>query len=1217
MNEHEIKELEEIRNTIVRKNEKGEHYSTSVINTVLLFGHFVLYACIVVVHFSYRHDDFTSCFHQSFSAVVKNVYASVGDIGVIQRDLSGMTRVCNYGRIHFLRYELEEGGSNYVLSFYNSSSSTYVDYSVAFHKLFHSTIFKCESSISIGHAYHWYEWLVFLLLNMSALGVAYRKCISGGKNMNILHLCLVVLIDLSILYEQFIDTVENYSVHEKGVDLIICFYYLFLIINVLKELSNHWKVLFIPVEIIRTTVTHNYMLLLFLLNFLLLILINYFSSGEKLKAYFSSVFTFHDDSKYKNEFLYNFFVVIIYTFFFVPMITVASTATTFLLINKYEDLFEFKPRKSHLWAKLREYFFFLKEKNQTETPERRKEMTYEEYEEKKIKIDILKIGSILFFFLFFIFFVLKIFFDQNTMTHLDAHYSHQLGAPFVTKEGGEKSFDTLTHTSEYLQFLSAVVINNIMRNNKNLDNKNLFKLEAAFEGQNIFVYEDVFHIFPYDVLVKISDGKAVSDEIAVENPLLSDEPATDAHELREYEDTLDNRKEAIKHYDAYALLYNFEHSLFILLNASFNVQSNGLFRQTKDVFIQEMTEFKNPQYRTKLIILIFLLIVTVGYLLLVMYMLYYVRNRFFLVFFSFFFIICLCFFSFNFMTLKSVSHSYDYVENIKNRNIAETFNLNKLGKFKSLLDDLLRIKVSKFYGNLFCHIILVTIVLKIYCFFFVNYFVSFTKYKFHFLLVTASVFIFVCLMSLLSSYTYLNANLGLQKWTMLFYHVQTSEKYFAYELLSTFIFFFFLFYITSIYLYIYLKKNENPVTVKLKEDEDNSLPFDDVVLDDLVLDDHDILLHFKAILYTIDKTFEKVRILWERHQVGQLLNQQIQWYNQYCYEKALQENLLNWYVSNGCVRQEGGQLVQPPQPSGLFDGGVAGQVGSVAVVNREVGNDQGGVPLSGFIEPTNQGGGPETNSHEMNTQRLQGEQGGDQSSLHDEEEVDAVAATSQRYNEFEMVQKTTNMNLFFTKLLNGKYDFSFLHEQRGENAPGGANAVGGNRHNGQGKKRLLDFLRKGVYDKTAVGRRDKKKEQNRTKLKYMLTNLVEDLANIEKIKMAFTYALFLKIKRHILMRNIRQVNRVTGELKAEYENRVLYKKHLINLQQKMANEIDEMERDILIRNKLKGTLIHVIEEGTFYLKDEKDIKDPAESTPQPAPGALDEEILPEKQQKMM
>ncbi|EUD66229.1 hypothetical protein C922_03424 [Plasmodium inui San Antonio 1] len=1231
MDEHEINNLEQIRNAILRKNEKGGHHYTSVINTILLVAHFVLYASIVFVHFSHRNDDFTTCFHEAFSSVVKNEYVSTPDIVVIQTELSDMIQVFNYGRVGFLKYELE-GSKNYALSFYNASANTYVEYSVAFHELFNSTIFKWQSSISIRHCYHWYEWVLFLFLNMSAVVVAYRRCI-----MNILHFFLVALIDLSILYEQFIGTVENFSVHEKGVDLLICSYYLLLILNVLKKLSTHWKVLVIPVQIIQTTVQQNYMLLLFLLSFLPLILINYFSSGEKFQGYFSSVFIFQDDSKYKNEFVYNFFVVIIYSFFFVPMITVASTATTFLLINNHRDPFEFKPRSCHLWVKLREYFFFLKEKNQRV----KKRGAVLREKKKKIKIDILKIGSVILFFLFLIFFVLKIFFDQNTMTHLEAHYAHQLEAPFVTKAGGEKSFDTLTQPSEYLQFLSAVVIDNIMRNKKNLDNKKLFKLEAAFEGQNIFVYEDVFHIFPYDVLVKISDGEAVSEEIAVENPLLSDAPATDAHALRQYEDTFDNRKEAIKHYDAYSLLYNFENSLFILLNASFNVQSNGLFRQTKDVFIQEMNEFKNAQYRTKLIILIFLLIATAGYLLLVMYTLYYMRNRFFLLCFGFFFAICVCFFSFNFMTLKSMSHSYDYIEHIKDRNIADTFYLNKLGKFKSLLEDLLRIKGCKFYENFFCHIILVTIVLKIYCFFFFNYFLSFIKYKFHFLFVTASVFIFVSLTSLLSSYTYSNTSIGLQKWTMLFYHVQTSKKYFAYELLISFIFFFFLFYITSIYLYIFLKKNENKVTVKLKESQENSLPFDD-----LVLDDHDILLHFKAILYTIDKTFEKVRILKERYEVGQLLNQQIEWYNQYCYQKALQENALNWYGPNGCVPQEGGHfpchLVQAPYPSCWYDCGVASQVesaaqvGSAAVVHREVRSDQGGGRPSSHTSPLNQGGGHlsshtvpsnqggdlETNSQEMNTQRLQGEERGDvsrdESSLREDEEVDAVVPCSENYNEVEMVQKTQNMHLFFTKLLNGKYDFGFLHKRQGQNAVGAANPVDRKRHNRQPPKRLLNFFRKGVYDKTALRRRDKKKEQNRTKLKHMLSNLIDDLASIEKIKVSLTYVLFLKIKRHILMRNIRQVNRVTGELKAEYQNRVLYKKHLINMQRKMANEIDEMERDILIRNKLKGTLIRVIDDGTFYQKDEKvekEINNPSKSTPQSGPGALEEPILPGKQQK--
>ncbi|GAW79956.1 hypothetical protein, conserved [Plasmodium gonderi] len=1215
INENEIQELEDIRNDILKKSEEKYDY-TFIINIFLLLAHFILFIIIVFIYLTYRNDDFTNCFHQTFAHVLQNKYANISDIEDIPKKIADLSHVCNHVRIHFSKYEMRET-YKYLTSFYNLNARTFVDYTIRFNKLFSSSIFKGHTSISISHVYYWHEWILFIFFNLCTLVVLLRK-----RKMNMLHASIVGLIDLGILYEQFIDTIENHSVPEKIVDLLICSYYLFLMINILTELSKICKIFTIPLKIVQITIKHNYVLLMFLLSFLVLIFINYFSSGEKFKSYFNHVFTFSDDSKYKNEFIYNFFFLLIYNFFFVPMITIASTTTTFLLINKNRDMFELKPLNNQLWAKLRKYFFFLDGEYKMESTKRKKEMGYEEYEEKKDRINILKVGNIFLFFLFLIFFVLKIFFDYKSLSYIDANYTRLLREPFVTKMNMEKSFDTFTHTSEYLDFLKEVIINNIMRNKKNLQNNKLFELQSDFKVQDVFVYEDIFHIFPYDVYVTFTDGKAVSQEIAIENPLLSNEPITEVKILDEYNNLFGDKREGIKYYHAYALLYNFEHNLFILINATFEVQKNGLFRKKKDVFVQEMNVFDNILYRNKLIILIFLFIITVAYFVVVMYMLYYLRNRFFLLFFGFFFLICTCFFSFNFITLKSVSYSYEYVDHIKNKNISDTFSLDKLNKFKSIVHDLLRIKVCKFYGNLFCHIILVMVVLKIYCFFFINYFTSFIKYKLHFLFVTTSVFTSVFFMSLLSSYSYLDSSISILKWTMLFYHIQTSDKYSSYEMLSNFLFFFFLFYITSIYLYIFLKKNENVVKIKLIEDNENVLPFDD-----MVIDDHDILLHFKAILYTLDKTFEKVRILKEKYKINQILNQQIQWYSQYCNQMLLQKNymnsqknLLNYYDNNMNMPQNDVQIANTANilnegnPFSQMENGAVGndEITQSPVENQEATSKHGDAQLLKRTEGNVQTMDPIDPRSSCDKQSIYTSK--DELNLKSDNKYDFaqpndVISPSHQFNEFDMIQKTENMNFFFTKLLNAKYDFGFLHEQDSKNQE----------NEKYGKKLLMNFFKKGIYDKTATSRREKKKEKKRTQLKYMLTNLMRDLSSIENIKISFTYILFLKIKRHVLIQKTIQLNKVKGELKAEYQNRVLYKNHLINLQKKMAEEIVEMEKNILIQKKLKGTLIHVIEDGTFYHKEEDKVEpaseDSSEVTSSSARGVFGAPVLPEKHQK--
>ncbi|ETW48988.1 hypothetical protein PFMALIP_02945 [Plasmodium falciparum MaliPS096_E11] len=126
-------------------------------------------------------------------------------------------------------------------------------------------------------------------------------------------------------------------------------------------------------------------------------------------------------------------------------------------------------------------------------------------DEKNIKnMSILKFSNISCFGLFFIFLILKINFDQSSYDHINKKYNLLLKEYFLTDTNMEKSYDTFTYSADYYNFLNSIVIKNIMRNKKDLQNKNLFDINLNLNDYNISIYDDFFNHFPYDVFLKVS-----------------------------------------------------------------------------------------------------------------------------------------------------------------------------------------------------------------------------------------------------------------------------------------------------------------------------------------------------------------------------------------------------------------------------------------------------------------------------------------------------------------------------------------------------------------------------------------------------------------------------------------------------------------------------------------------------------------------------------------
>ncbi|SBS81529.1 conserved Plasmodium protein, unknown function [Plasmodium ovale curtisi] len=171
MKENEILELERIRNEILKKKEKYDY--SYVLYIVLLVTHLFLFIKIVSIYYTYSSNDyFVDCFNQSFSYFVQSEYLSENNVATIQRNLPKITNMCNYKKIRYMSSGANQLGNS--LLFYNKGANTYIDYTIAFHKLLSSEIFEVQTSMSITHYYHWEEWTQHLTLSIVTFAIIYR-----------------------------------------------------------------------------------------------------------------------------------------------------------------------------------------------------------------------------------------------------------------------------------------------------------------------------------------------------------------------------------------------------------------------------------------------------------------------------------------------------------------------------------------------------------------------------------------------------------------------------------------------------------------------------------------------------------------------------------------------------------------------------------------------------------------------------------------------------------------------------------------------------------------------------------------------------------------------------------------------------------------------------------------------------------------------------------
>ncbi|ETW56680.1 hypothetical protein PFUGPA_01470 [Plasmodium falciparum Palo Alto/Uganda] len=884
------------------KEKNKEFDSFHMKNIFLLVIHFLFYIILVHIYYTYNNENLLQCFNNSFSYILKSPYLNIYDVEIIQNNLSNISQMCNHDKLNYSKY-IDTDYFKYSFLFYNQHVNTYIDYVIIFHKLNQSEILKKEIHISITKYFFWKEWVLYIFFNLMTCAIINIYWKKKERKENIFHVSVISLININIIYQQFIDSIEYGSTYEKFIALLIYIYYILLILNIFKELSKVSKIFRIPINIISNTLKHNKVLFISLSAFVVVPFVKYITSLQNYSDYIKSFDLFEKNNIYKNEYPYYFLFSLIYNFFFIPMIIVISTASTFLLVNKNDLLLNCKLRNMPLWLKIKEYLFFF----QVNKKLNKQKMFISD--EKNIKnMSILKFSNISCFGLFFIFLILKINFDQSSYDHINKKYNLLLKEYFLTDTNMEKSYDTFTYSADYYNFLNSIVIKNIMRNKKDLQNKNLFDINLNLNDYNISIYDDFFNHFPYDVFLKFSGNNQISDEITIANPLLAHESNTDSTKLENYKSIIEDNKGRIKYYDAYSILYNFEYSLSLLIRTSFKVQHYGVFKKDKEIFVHEIYEDNyNNMYNYKYILLIIMFIITIIYLILTIFMVYYIRSKIYISFFSFFFLNFFFFFLFHFMSFTPVSYFYDYINDIKENQISEIFNnMNKQDNFRSLLFDLLKIKWYKFYANLFSYIIILTSLLNFFFLFFINHISFLIKHKKKFLLVSIPIWISVFFMSLIGSYFPCNIQKNIFKWILLFYQIQTNQNSFPYEVLNKFIFVFFLFYLTSIFLFIYVKKKPNIIKLKgrnYQNDKDpKQVPFNNTN----ICENYDILLYFKALLYSLDKTFEKVQLLKEKNKFSQMLNLQINMYNMYEQQKMMlqygninaQGNYMNGQTNN-------------------------------------------------------------------------------------------------------------------------------------------------------------------------------------------------------------------------------------------------------------------------------------------------------------------------------
>ncbi|CDO64685.1 conserved Plasmodium membrane protein, unknown function [Plasmodium reichenowi] len=1291
------------------KEKNKEFDSSHMKNIFLLVIHFLFYIILVHIYYTYNNENLLQCFNNSFSYILKSPYLNIYDVEIIQNNLSNISQMCNHDKLNYSKY-IDTDYFKYSFMFYNQHVNTYIDYVIIFHKLNQSEILKKEIHISITKYFFWKEWVLYIFFNLMTCAIINIYWKKKERKENIFHVSVISLININIIYQQFIDSIEYGSTYEKFIALLIYIYYILLIVNIFKELSKVSKIFRIPINIIINTLKHNKVLFISLSAFVIVPFVKYITSLQNYSDYIKSFDLFEKNNIYKNEYPYYFLFSLIYNFFFIPMIIVISTASTFLLVNKNDLLLNCKIRNIPLWLKIKEYLFFF----QVNKKLNKQKMFISD--EKNIKnMSILKLSNISCFGLFFIFLILKINFDQSSYDHINKKYNLLLKEYFLTHTNMEKSYDTFTYSADYYNFLNSIVINNIMRNKKDLQNKNLFDINLNLNDYNISIYDDFFNYFPYDVFLKFSGDNQISDEITIGNPLLAHESNNESTKLENYKSIIEDNKGRIKYYDAYSILYNFEYSLSLLIRTSFNVQNYGVFKKDKEIFVHEIYEDNyNNMYNYKYILLIIMFIITIIYLILTIFMVYYIRSKIYISFFSFFFLNCFFFFLFHFMSFTPVSYFYDYINDIKENQVSEIFNdMNKQDNFRSLLFDLLKIKWYKFYANLFSYIIILTSLLNIFFFFFINHISFLIKYKKIFLFVSIPIWISVFFMSLIGSYFPCNIQKNIFKWILLFYQIQTNQNSFPYEVLNKFIFVFFLFYLTSIFLFIYVKKKPNIIKLKKRNyqnDKDTKqVPFNHTN----IYENYDILLYFKALLYSLDKTFEKVQLLKEKNKFSQMLNLQINMYNMYEKQKMMlqygdinaqgnymmrnQDNYFmngqgnnymmrnqdNYFINgqgnnymngqennytnsqtnnfmngqmnncmngqennytnsqtnnymniqtNNCMNGQennymNGQMnnymngQENNYMNGQTNNFMNGQTNNFMngqmnnFMNGQMNNFVNG-QMNNFVNgqmnnymnsqvhtenPYRPNENVQTSSQIMNGKHnydhrmagnIQEGKGINTNSKHklyeikkndDHDIIDEDTSNNEdlerqnknKDDEVDMIEKIENMSLFFTNILNEKYDFNFLKDENIKNNK---------------KKTLVQWIISGLYDKDNYRRNEENKEKrqkNTKQLKRMIENLNEDLYYIDKIKISFTYLLFLKIKKYILIQKFNNLKEKKGELKTTYQNKILYKTHLSKLQHNLTKQMYQLEKNVLITNNLRDGLIHIIEDEAFYKKDEK------------------------------
>ncbi|SCM00284.1 conserved Plasmodium protein, unknown function [Plasmodium chabaudi chabaudi] len=1115
----EILELEEIQNKILNNNKKYDY--EFLINIFLIFFHLFLYINIIGIYYTYNNETFKTCFNNSLSHIVQNGYFNINEIETIGKNLGTIKNICNYKKINYLKNI--DDNFKFSLYLYNNHANTYIDYIIEFNRIFKSEIFKEERYLAISHNYVWTEWILYILFNAVTIFRIYRAwdikkldIYRTKKNLgNVAPIVIIALLNLNILYEQIIGSIYYESMQAKIFEGLIYIYNVFIILNIFNEISKIHKTFNIPIKIIQNSIKHNLSILIFLLGFFVLKIFNYFSSDGKSGSGFSLIDDLSDGEQVETEYISNFFFTIIYQYFIIPMIIILSTTTTFLLIHKNKHNFKERPINIPFLKTFKKYV-------PNEIDHNFNNIENVGIERDKEKVKFLKIVNLSLFFIFLILFIFNIILGRNYYPHVTEHFSGLLGESFASESKQGISFDTLTSQEEYYNFLNSVLLNNIMKNKKCIDNKKLYELESNITNSDIFLYENYFPVFPYDIYIKFGGTK--KDDVTLESSLFFYNSGAAKAGLNQYKHLFDNSEENTQNYDTYSALYNFENDLLVLIKTSLNTHYNGQREQKKEIILYEIRNEKTSMDIIKMINLGILVVVVVAYFMLTIYLSYYYKiNNIYMncLLFSFFLIVFL-FLLFNIMSYKSISHYNNYIEKIKNKNISTIYSMEELTKFRSAIQDLINKKFYTHYRNLFSYFIIIISILKIGFLFFTYYFFSFLKYKYYFLFTTLPIFSLVFFASILGPDGITHMSKNFLEWIMTFYHIKMSSTFSVYDILNDSLFYFFSFYMTSIYIYMFLKKCENIIKLKFEKKNEYSLH-----VDNLIIEDHDMQIYFKAIIYKIDKIFEKLRIIKEDNYISQTINQYIQFHNYVC-----QKN----------------EILKKQDYIPYYDGSNNNKMVDTNLEEKQITDKKTSGEKIFNISATSQNGPP---NYDVNTPSIC------ETNEKRKSEDNTIQNTKEDFEKYEqaiIVEQIENMSLFFTKLLNTKYDFNFL--------------------SGDVEK-----------CKTGNGQTLEKKKKKKNILENMIINLLSDLEYIEQIKTMYTYIVFLKIKKHILINSIQNFNSNKIELKEQYENKFIYQKHLVNLKKILNNEMQILKENICIQRDLKGSLVQIIEDECFYKKD--------------------------------